>query len=495
MLPCLRPVSSNNAATIGCDPGIDYLQRIAFAAGCLSDEIKVRVRPTQDWAEAARLWVCVVGDSGDGKSPCMTGIKGPASELIFEIAERSKQKQAAYKDEFDLYELDRKEWLSRSQKRDSAKPAGPRPIAPPKPVNEMLYFNSTTSEGLLEQQEASRRGAMLYADEMLGWIFSMDQYKSGGKGSDRQFWLSSWDGAEFVGILVGKLRTIPNTGVTIIGGSQPAALRSAAEKLSLDSDGLLQRVLVYNSQGEANEDAEQPSDYEAIKRWRTVLHRLYNMKTHLNHCVFSERAHAIRREANDWIKHMRGMQFIPIAARQALSKWRAYLPRIALTLHAIEAADKGCEVIPATIEEHTVKFAWDYMRECLWPHTLHFYNSLIEHGTETRSVVAFAEYVLARGIERIRPYELSQNWTHYKKFKSIQQRREFWASVEQSGWVRPCGQFDRNSGISRQYEVNPLAFDGRFDEQAERAKEQVEFYRDRMHPGMRAAQTREPGED
>ncbi len=273
--PTVRPFVLNQAAMVGCDPGITWLQTLGFAAGCLSDEIRVRVRPLQDWAESARIWACIVGEPGDGKSPSMQGIMRESRELNREIAERSKRAQAGYKDEFDLYELERKAWLNKRQKNE---PAGERPFAPAKPVNEMLYFNSTTSEGLLEQQEATTRGTMLYADEMLGWIFGMDQYKASGKGNDKQFWLSSWDGAEFIGVLVGKLRTIPNTGVTIIGGSQPSAIRRATTKLNLEADGLLQRVLVYNSQGDANEDAEQPLDRDAALRWRAILHRLYNMK-------------------------------------------------------------------------------------------------------------------------------------------------------------------------------------------------------------------------
>lgn len=493
IMPTLRPFVMNQAAMVGCDPGITWLQTIAFAAGCLSDDIRVRVRPSQDWAEAARLWGCIVGDSGDGKSPSMRGVMRESRELSIQIAERSKQKQAAYKDELDLYELERKDWLSKRQKMDPAKPAGLRPVPPPKPVNEMLYFNDTTSEGLNDQQEATTRGAMCYADEFLGWLLGMDQYKAGGKGSDRQFWLSSWDGAEYVGIRAGKLRTIPNTGVTIIGGSQPAAIHRAASKLNLDSDGLLQRVLVYHSAGEAREDEEQPADRDAIRQWREILERLYDMKTHLDYCVFTEQAHAIRKEANDWITQMRSVSSIPIAARQALSKWRAYLPRIALTLHAIEAAAAGCEVIPPAIEESTIACAWNYMRECLWPHQLHFYTMLTESNDDRVHLVAFANYVLARGLEEVRPAYLSSKWTHYqRKIKNIQQRKEFWSSVVNVGWARPGLGFDRSGQIAGAYEINP-AVHTLFKEPADVARAQFEKYRELMPEDFR--RQRQPGEE
>lgn len=494
IIPQVRPFVLNQAAMVGCDPGITWLQTVAFAAGCLSDDIRVRVRPMQDWAEAARLWACIVGDSGDGKSPSMSGIMRESRELNAEIAERSKQRQAGYKDELDLYELERKAWLQRRQNMEASKPAGPRPIAPPKPVNEMLYFNDTTSEGLNDQQEATTRGTMCYADEFLGWLLGMDQYKSSGRGSDRQYWLSSWDGAEYIGIRSGKLRNIPNTGVTIIGGSQPGAIRRAVSKLDLDSDGLLQRVLIYNSQGEASEDSEEPADRDAVREWRGILRRLYEMKTHLDHCVFSDKSHTIRREANDWIKQMRSMTSIPAAARQALSKWRAYLPRIALTLHAIEAASNGCEVIPATIEEHTTATAFEYMLGCLWPHMLHFYSTITENAEDRVHLVAFANYVIGRRMDEVRPAYLSSKWTHYqRKIKTIQQRKEFWDSVVNAGWARPDGGFDRTGQIASIYNINPCVYDGRFAEAIEAAKAQIEKFREVMHPDFR--QRRQPGED
>lgn len=492
ILPTIRPFVSNLSAMVGCDPGITYLQALAFASGCLTDDIRVRVRPSQDWAEAARLWACVVGDSGDGKSPSMKGIMREAGSLSMEVAQRSREKLSGYKDEFDLYEMQRKAWLTKRQKDE---PAGMRPIAPAKPVNEMLYFNGTTAEGLLEQQEATTRGAMCYADEFLSWLMSMDQYKSGGKGSDRQFWLSAWDGAEFIGILVGKLRTIPNTGVSIIGGSQPDAIRRAAIKLNLDSDGLMQRVLVYNSTGPANEESEQPADRSAISEWRTILHTLYAMKPHLDHCIFSDEAHTIRRQATDWITHMRGIPQFPAGARQALSKWRAYLPRIALTMHAIECAAAGREVITATIGRDTVALAWDYMRDCLWPHMLHFYSTLDQYGDEDKSVRTFAEFVLARNIRTIKPHKLNSAWGNYKRSLTIQQWKEFWVRVEGAGWARPIGQTIRSSGLSSEYEINPRAFDGRFEDQIISAQVAVEKYRAAQHPEFLKRQGREPGED
>ena len=476
VLPCLRAVSSNNAAIVGCDQGIDYLQRIAFAAGCLSDEIKIRVRPSQDWLESARIWACIVGDSGDGKSPSMLGIKGPSQDLRFEIAERCKEKFATYKANHDVYELDRKEWV---QKKHKGEPVGKLPLPPEKPVNELLYFSGTTAEGLLEQQEQSTRGTMLEADEVLGWALGMDQYKAGGKGSDKAFWLSSWNGSEFVGILVGKLRTIHNTGVTIIGGTQPHAIRLAMAKENFTTDdGLVQRFLFHVSNGLADEDNNQPTDRDALARWKNIIHRLYYMKPHLQPCEFTPAAHRVRQRMNDWLNNLRSIYTIPEAERQALTKWRSYFPRLCLTLHAIESADAGCEVIPQMVDDHIAESVYKYMVECLWPSLDHFYGEAIDNSDDMRTVRTFAEYVLARDIKTVITVNFGRNFNYYRKLKSLSLRREFWNQICMAGWARPLGIISRNEGISSRYEINPLAFDGRFSERAEKAKVVAQAHRD-----------------
>lgn len=167
-----------------------------------------------------------------------------------------------------------------------------------------------------------------------------------------------------------------------------------------------------------------------------------------------------------------------------------------LVSHCIESASHGMGFPAALVSLRTAEQAWGWMRYVLWPHAVHFYSGMIDQGEEFKSVRAFAEYALARGIERIKPHVLNSGWSHYNRnFKTIQSRREFWARVEQAGWVRPCGVFDRSTSISSEYEINPRVFDGRFAAQSEAAASAVIKYRQAMHPAMLRSQGRQPGED
>ena len=64
------------------------------------------------------------------------------------------------------------------------------------------------------------------------------------------------------------------------------------------------------------------------------------------------------------------------------------------------------------------------MQSLLWPHAVTFYMGQADQGDEYASVKAFADYCLARDVEAVQPYEMTQRWSHYRRFKTIQQRRE-----------------------------------------------------------------------
>ena len=135
------------------------------------------------------------------------------------------------------------------------------------------------------------------------------------------------------------------------------------------------------------------------------------------------------------------------------------------------------------------------MRNLLWPHAVQFYGQT-EQGDEAKSVRAFANFVLARNLREVKPHLVNSRWSHYKRnFPDSRSRREFWIMAEQAGWVRPVGTFDRNSQIASEYQINPLAFDGRFSEAIRQAKIEAARYRNAMPQAMLEQQAREPGQD
>ena len=91
------------------------------------------------------------------------------------------------------------------------------------------------------------RGLLVARDELSGWVASFDQYKPGGRGNDRQFWLSALFGYP---IRVDRKTNrslepirILEPFISVLGGIQSEMLTALREQ-SGRSDGLIERILL-----------------------------------------------------------------------------------------------------------------------------------------------------------------------------------------------------------------------------------------------------------
>ncbi|MGH8068469.1 MAG: DUF3987 domain-containing protein, partial [Candidatus Entotheonellia bacterium] len=78
-------------------------------------------------------------------------------------------------------------------------PAGDPGEVPPSspPMLPQLYTTDATLEALIQLLRHHPRGLLLVRNELTAWVLGMNQYR-GGRGTDRQHWLSLWNGAEII---------------------------------------------------------------------------------------------------------------------------------------------------------------------------------------------------------------------------------------------------------------------------------------------------------
>ena len=83
---------------------------------------------------------------------------------------------------------------------------------------------------------------MLERDELVGWVKAMDQYKAGGKGAERQYWLSTWSNRPVSVDRKGQSgpTSVLRPFVSVVGSIQPSVLPELAENRE---DGMLKRFL------------------------------------------------------------------------------------------------------------------------------------------------------------------------------------------------------------------------------------------------------------
>ena len=243
-------------------------------------------------------------------------------------------------------------------KRENAKGGLPAPPPPEKPIMERTLVEDTTVEALAVVLEGTPRGVLAMRDELSGWVRSMDQYKAGGKGADRQFWLSAWSNSYASVDRKGREEPLilPRSFVSVFGAIQPKVL---PELGAGREDGMMDRVLF----AYPNSVPSSWSDDEISPVARSEYAHLYKGLRELHMGTddygdpdpvgihFSPDAKELFKGAVD---ELRAEMYRPGFAARLKGPWsklEAYLARLCLILAAARAVDKG---VAERIEEYDV---------------------------------------------------------------------------------------------------------------------------------------------
>jgi len=223
-----------NALMLNCPP--DYIAHpmLVAAGGAIGASRALEIKP--GWTERPCLYGVVVGSPGSAKSPALKQVVAP----IYENQNRLKR-------DFDLVFQRYEEELAEVEAIKHAKGAGKLAGAskPRAPALERVYVADTTCEALAPVLLQNPRGLLMIRDELMAWVMSLNQYKTGGKGNDRQFWLAAWAG-EPLSVdrknQDGKPSLVPHPFLGVIGGLPPEMLSRFREERGA-ADGFLDRLL------------------------------------------------------------------------------------------------------------------------------------------------------------------------------------------------------------------------------------------------------------
>jgi hypothetical protein len=228
--PIARLVSEA-AAAHGCPPDAVGLAALV-AAGAAIGNSRV-IQPKKDWSEGAAIFGGVISDPGEKKTTAVRAGTRPAR-----TAENKLQK----KHEHALEEHARRLRDHEVDKRVARNADDPEPAPPKTPEAERVRVNDTTVEALIPILKENPRGVLLERDELVGWVKGMDQYKAGGRGNERQFWLSVWSNEPVSVDRKGQQGPVSvlRPFIGVIGSIQPDVLPELSENRE---DGMLERFL------------------------------------------------------------------------------------------------------------------------------------------------------------------------------------------------------------------------------------------------------------
>ncbi len=331
----IRQFVREAAASVGCP--VDYigLSVLAAVSAAIGDTRRIVIK--KDWTEGAAIFGMIVGGPASKKTPAMNLALRPIRE-----------RQMAMKTE---YERQKEEHEAALRDYEKAKKDGPSELRKPeKPKLVRTYADDTTVERLADILNENRRGLLIIKDELSGWLGAMNQYKQGGKGADRQFWLSVHTNQP---VSVDRKSTdepviVGRPFVSIVGGIQPEVLPDFGKDRG---DGLIDRFIpVYPKARVGRWSDDEISDHVREGYARTIG-ALYKLR-HANdeedpfpsRVGMTDEAKALFvTEYNKLHDELEAPGF-PQRLRPAWGKLEAYLARFALLLampRTVERLDQG----------------------------------------------------------------------------------------------------------------------------------------------------------
>src|SRR5215208_5154678 len=346
-----RRFVEEGAEAIGCAPDLLALPVLAVLSAGIGASRVVEIK--RSWREGATLFLAVVASPGEKKTPAANAARRP-------VLKRQAEKRQEFKAKKEEYEREMREWKAHCRDARSAGETEPPP--PPGPTMERTYADDTTVESLVGILEDNPRGVLIYKDELTGWVRGHDQYKAGGKGADRQHWLSVWSNQAIVvdrKSRQGDPTYVERPWVSLVGGIQPAMLPELGGSME---DGLLDRFLFcypMHSQTDlsdveigADTEGEYAGLYAKLSSLRMVQDEI-GQETPNVVPMYSE-ARRLIKEVHDELGREAIEAGFPLRLQGVWAKMRGYLARISLILALSRSVERD---EPEQVEVEDVKNA------------------------------------------------------------------------------------------------------------------------------------------
>lgn len=442
---------------MGADAGGIAAAALCVCCAAIPDQIKVKVKRHDDWAESARIWVALVGNPSTKKSPILSAAEKPLRKIDAAMFRR----YIAAKAEYDS--------LKKEEKADAEKP-----------IQKRKRLEDTTIEAAQEVMADTPEGLLVLQDELSGWFGGMDRY-SNGKGKDRSFWLQAFNGGVYAYNRIGRgAGMVENLSACVLGGIQPEPIRKVVADAT--DDGLIQRLfpIVLKPAVLGNED--QP-ETDAAAAYTALMDSL--IKTEIGgarmsgfdtgngaRLLFDDDAQAIRRDLEK--KHLDLMAVESLNRKLAahIGKYDGLFARLCVAFHCI---DHGGGMVPQLVTGDTARRVARFLHEFLLPHAVAFYGGILGLSDDHDRLTAVAGHILTHELETVSTRDVARGDRTMRGLTRAETIRIF-EQLEALGWVAAMPAPAR-SNAAPTWSVNPAvhsAFIERRNTEAARRKKAQE---------------------
>jgi hypothetical protein len=308
------------------------------------------------WSEPPHLWLGLVGDSGDGKSPATAvAFRKVVPELERRMIGDYPEQLREWESNTQVAKQRRRAWeveVAAAVKKHEQPPIKPPDADPePQPEEPRLVLHDVTIEkvGVL-LAAAAPKGLLMVRDELTGFLLGMDAYNP----AARPFWLECWNGGPY---RIDRKNSPPISVIRNVvawcGGIQPERL---VEVMKTPDDGLLARFIWVWPDPIPFRRSRVPSDVEfatrSLDRLRELDFQHHSDGTFAPYFVPLEERAAARLEAfGAAMQRRRDLSTGPL--RSAFGKARGLALRLSLVIEFLWWCERDGFYPPPTVISDT----------------------------------------------------------------------------------------------------------------------------------------------
>jgi len=462
----LRPWIQDIAERMQCPPDFPAVGAIIALGSLIGRKIGIRPKRQDDWLVIGNLWGCIVGRPGLMKTPALEHAMAPLRRLVAKALEKFKLEQREHQVSTMLEEqgakLAERKITGHLKKGDEqAARAEAQAIVdkePDEPFCRRYETNDPTIEKLGELLAKNPMGLLLFRDELIGFLRSLDR---DGHESDRANFLEMWAGTgNFTSDRILRGTVSSPAVISILGGIPPDALMAyvrEAVRGGQGADGLLQRfqLLVWPDNSKDWQNVDRLPDAEAKNRAFEIFEYLDSLTPESVGADISggipfvhftpdaqDRFDVWRAELE---RKLRGGEEHPAFEAQ-LSKYRKLIPALALLTH-LANRDTG----PVSLSALSKALLWGTYLEA--------------HARRIYSIVQSPDIAAARELAKhLQHGDLSERFTlreaYRKGWTGLGTREDAEGATEilsDLGWIRAVADTGRATGrpASPTFEIHP----------------------------------------
>ena len=417
------------ADRISCPIEYPAVAAIIAVAAVVGRKCGIKPKQFDDWLSVPNLWGGIVGPPGVQKTPATDEAMKALKYLVAQALKKHEREMLVYEAEVEA-----------TKNSESG-------IKLPKPVCKRYIVNDPTVEALGERLRENLNGLLVYRDELMGFLRSMERQ---GREGDRTFYLETWNGSgqNYVFDRIGRgTVVIPALCTSIFGTIQPGPLGEYTRKADggIGADGFIQRfqLLVYPDPIPWRHVDRQPN-LEAQICAHEVFERLDQLDAQsLGAFVDGDDSIPfLRFDAdaqpffNQWrseleINKLRAAGNSP-AIEAHLSKYRSLMPSLALLFHLIECVSSQGECTGGPVSLTAAKYAAAWC-DFLELHMRRIYGGAVEEE-HMKNAIALKKHLESLGVESLRiPAIVQKGWKGLDTTEAVNSALEL---LEQHNWIK-----------------------------------------------------------